>query len=76
MYALMVGAFEVRNDMQYAVTLHSKLITLFNSYSSQFQKELRIYMPHIEPGFYIDRAKIGEFAEIKIKHAKVFKDYD
>ena len=30
-------------------------------------------MPHIEPGFYIDRAKIGEFAEIKIKNAKVLK---
>jgi hypothetical protein len=69
----MYYAFELKNDMMLSVQLYQRLLQLLQAFDSQ---QLRIHLPHIDGRFFLDRQRLMEFGDYKIKQAKLFKDFD
>lgn len=75
-YAMMYCAFEIKNDMMESVKLHSKLQVLLKAHWAATKDELSVLLVHISGDYILDKRRMAEFGDLKIKQAKIFKDFD
>jgi len=73
---MMYCAFEVMSDMNRSVSFYQELQALIKALHEKGHSPSPVELPWISSDFALDKARMSEFGDFKIKQAKVFKDYD